>query len=87
MNVLTLKVPESMHAALTATSRARGVSKSALVRQAIEQFLSQPANQAGAASGWVEQWRSSMSAPSPRSNNKAANQDLRPAHLLAKHLR
>jgi predicted transcriptional regulator len=84
MNVLTLKVPEAMDAALSAASRARGLSKSALVREAIEQSLSQHADQAGAASRWVAQWRGSLVAPT---KSKSALQDSRLSHLLAKHLR
>jgi predicted transcriptional regulator len=87
MVVLTLKVPEGMDAALSAASRRRGLSKSALVREAIEQSLSQHADhadQAGAASRWVAQWRGSLVAPS---KSKSALQDSGLSHLLAKHLR
>jgi predicted transcriptional regulator len=84
MNILTLKVPEGMDAALSAASRARGVSKSALVREAIEQALGRHAEQAGTAARWVAQWRGSLSASE---NGKSPPKDDRLAHLLGKHLR
>jgi predicted transcriptional regulator len=84
MNILTLKVPEGMDAALSAASRARGVSKSALVREAIEQALGRQAEQAGAAARWVAQWRGSLSTCEL---TKTGRQDPRLAHLLHKHLR
>ena len=39
MNVLTLKIPDEMDAALQAASRLRGVSKSALVREFLRSLL------------------------------------------------
>jgi len=39
MNVITLKLPAALHAALKEVSRQRGLSKSAVVREALEQSL------------------------------------------------
>jgi predicted DNA-binding protein len=49
MNITTLTIPEELDAALLAASRARGLSKSALVRDAIEQSLVRKAEPAGQA--------------------------------------
>ena len=90
MNVLTLKIPDDLDAALQAASRERGVSKSAMVRQALEQSLNRQAEQAGAAGRWVAQWRGRLSAtPAARKGRgaKAAAPEDRLAHLLAKHVR
>lgn len=91
MNVLTLKIPEELDAALQAASRTRGLSKSAVVREALEQSLGRQADQAGAAQRWVVQWRGRLSLPPPPSarggKGKAKPQDERVAHILAKHLR
>lgn len=89
MNVLTLKIPEELDAALLAVSRTRGLSKSAVVREALEQSLGRQADQAGTAARWVEQWRGRFAAPPPkgRSKGQARPQDERLAHILSKHLR
>lgn len=91
MNVLTLKIPEALDAALQAASRARGLSKSAVVREALEQSLGRQADQAGTAERWVAQWRGRLSAsaspPAGPGKAKAKPQDERVAHILAKHLR
>ncbi len=89
MNVLTLKIPEELDAALRAASRTRGLSKSAVVREALAQSLGRQADQAGAAQRWVAQWRGRLSVPPPpgRGKGKAKPQDERLAHILAKHLR
>lgn len=89
MNVLTLKIPDELDAALQTASRARGLSKSALVRQALEQSLNRQAEQAGAAERWVAQWRGRLSkSPAARKgrDTQAAAPDDRLAHLLAKHV-
>jgi len=39
MKVLSLKVPEALDRKLTAVVKRRGVRKSAVVRQALEQYL------------------------------------------------
>ena len=89
MNVLTLKIPEALDAALQAVSRTRGLSKSAVVREALEQSLGRQADQAGTAERWVEQWRGRLSALPPKARRKgqAMPQDERLAHVLGKHLR
>ena len=103
MNVLTLKIPEDLAAALPAASRVRGLSKSAVVREALEQSLARHAQQAGTAERWVAQWRGRLSAlPASRASKRkataagglrgqsvaqAAGRDARLSHLLAKHLR
>lgn len=91
MNVLTLKIPEALDAALQVASRERGMSKSAVVREALEQSLSRRADQAGAAERWTTQWRGRLSAPSTTAasakRGKTKPQDERLAHLLDKHLR
>ena len=89
MNVLTLKIPEELDAALQAASRARGLSKSAVVREALEQSLGRQADQAGTAERWVAQWRGHLSTlpPTGQGKGKAKLQDERLAHILAKHLR
>lgn len=92
MNVLTLKIPEELDAALRAASRLRGVSKSALVREALEQSLHLQAERAGTAERWVAQWRGRLSArgqaePAAQPKRQRAQKDERLAHILAKHLR
>ena len=89
MNVLTLKIPEELDAALQAASRKRGLSKSAVVREALEQSLGRQADQAGTAERWVAQWRGHLSAlpPTGQGKGKAKLQDERLAHILVKHLR
>ena len=89
MNVLTLKIPEALDAALQAASRTRGLSKSAVVREALEQSLGRQADQAGTAERWVAQWRGHLSTlpPTGQGKGKAKLQDERLAHILAKHLR
>ena len=89
MNVLTLKIPEELDAALQAASRARGLSKSAVVREALEQSLGRQADQVGTAERWVAQWRGRLSVAPPAGpgKGKAKPPDERVAHILAKHLR
>ena len=88
MNMMTLKIPEALDAALQAASRARGLSKSAVVREALEQSLGRQADQAGTAERWVAQWRGRLSPPpAGPGKGKAKPQDERVAHILAKHLR
>ena len=89
MNVLTVKIPEVLDAALRAASRASGLSKSEMVRQALEQCLNRQAEQAGAAGRWVTQWRGRMASKPVVRGPKGAKTsvaDDRLAHLLAKHL-
>lgn len=84
MNVLTLKLPDDLHAALNAASRQRGLSKSAVVREALELSLRAHGAAAGSAERWVTQWQGQLKLPDPRGLDAA---DPRLAHLLAKHVR
>jgi predicted transcriptional regulator len=84
MNVITLKLPDDLHAALNEVSRRRGVSKSAVVREALEQSLMAKGAAASAAENWVEQWRGRLTLPAA-SDLRA--RDPRAADLLDKHLR
>ena len=99
MNVLTLKIPEDLDAALQAVSRGRGLSKSAVVREALEASIGHHADGAAAAERWVAQWRGSLVVPAaasavksrragrPAGSKRPSVPDARLAHLLAKHLR
>lgn len=86
MNVLTLKLPEELDAALLAASRARGLSKSAVVREALEESLGRHADGAAAAERWLAQWRGRLTPPRAAPTDKRAA-DARLTHLLSKHLR
>lgn len=99
MNVLTLKIPEDLDAALQKASRGRGLSKSAVVREALEASLGRHADDAAAAERWVAQWRGRLVVPTPapavrsrradrsEGSKRPSVPDVRLAHLLAKHLR
>jgi predicted transcriptional regulator len=88
VNVLTLKISDELDAALQAASRTRGLSRSAVVLEALEQSLGRQAEQAGAAQRWVALWRGRLSVPpSGRGKGTAKPQDERLAHILAKHVR
>ena len=57
MNVITLKLPDDLNAALNEVSRKRGLSKSAVDREALQQSLlaqgaSRPARPARPSDGW-----------------------------------
>ena len=84
MNVITLKLPEELNAALNEVSRKRGVSKSVVVREALERSLRAEGVVAGAAERWVAQWQGQLRLPSAA---EAPGSDPRLAHLLSKHLR
>lgn len=86
MNIITLKVPEDLDAALRAASRQRGLSKSAIVREALEQALGLHEERAGGAGRWAAQWRGRLTLPAKVSRGPAKD-DARLAHLLSKHLR
>jgi predicted transcriptional regulator len=87
MNMLTLKIPDELGSALREASRARGISKSALVREALEHLLRRQADQVGAAERWLAQWRGCLLLEPTVPTDAAELQDARLAHLLAKHLR
>ena len=84
MNVITLKLPDDLNAALNEVSRKRGLSKSAVVREALEQSLLAQGVTAGAAERWVAQWQGRLKLPDARDLEAT---DVRLAHLLAKHVR
>ena len=84
MNVMTLKLPDDLNAALKEVSRKRGLSKSAVVREALEQSLLAQGVAAGAAERWVAQWQGRLKLPEARDAEAA---DPRLARLLAKHVR
>jgi Arc/MetJ-type ribon-helix-helix transcriptional regulator len=76
MATITLKIPDELNAALEAVSARRHVSKSAVVRAALEEAL------AGTAARWVGEWRGQL-----RGRETPAQANDRLAHLLGKHLR
>jgi Arc/MetJ-type ribon-helix-helix transcriptional regulator len=82
MNTLTLKIPQSLDKALQAVSAKRQMSKSAVVREALEKTLAEELKQASPAGAWVNRWRGAMSA-----SESIKLKDERHAHILAKHLR
>ena len=84
MNVITFKLPDDLNAALNEVSRKRGLSKSAVVREALHQSLLMQGVAASAAERWVTQWQGSLRLPA--ASDAPAN-DPRLAHLLSKHVR
>jgi predicted transcriptional regulator len=80
-NAITLKLPDDLHAALKEVSAKRRISKSAVVREALEQSLLAQGDKAAAAERWVERWRGRFKEPA------GAIADPRLAHIYAKHLR
>lgn len=84
MDVITLKLPADLNAALTEASRKRGISKSAVVREALERSLAAQEEAGGAAARWVAQWQGSLKLPKASAVEAT---DPRLAHLLAKHVR
>ena len=81
MNTLTLKIPQSLDDALRAASAKRHVSKSAVVRDALEKTLASELQQTTLAATWVDRWRGILPA-----SKSAKSKDNRVAHILAKHL-
>ncbi|MCY7316542.1 MAG: ribbon-helix-helix domain-containing protein [Rubrivivax sp.] len=84
MNAITLKLPDDLNAALNEACRQRGLSKSAVVREALEQSLLKQGDAAGAAERWVARWQGCLKLPKTQGLEKS---DPRLAHLLAKHVR
>lgn len=84
MHVLTLKIPDDLNAALLEASAKRGLSKSAVVREALEQSLLAHGVAAGAAERWVTQWQGRLKLPLA---GDAHVTDARLAQLLSKHVR
>jgi predicted transcriptional regulator len=88
MNVITLKLPDDLNTALNEVSRKRGLSKSAVVREALQQSLLAQGVLAGAAERWLAQWQGSLKLPiAAMPGGVDAGADDRLAHLLAKHVR
>ncbi len=83
MNVITLKLPDDLNTALKEVSRKRGISKSAVVREALERSLLAQGVAAGAAERWVTQWQGQLKLPQAKAVEGA---DPRLAQLLAKHV-
>ena len=83
MHVISLKLPDNLNAALQEISRKRGLSKSAVVREALEQSLMAQGAVAGAAERWVAQWQGQLKLPEGKT---AEDTDPRLAQLLAKHV-
>jgi predicted transcriptional regulator len=84
MNVITLKLPDDLNAALNEVSRQRGLSKSAVVREALQKSLLAQGVAAGAAERWVLRWQGRLKLPEAGDVEAA---DSRLAHLLRKHVR
>lgn len=84
MNVISLKLSDELNAALNEVSRKRGLSKSAIVREALEQSLSSHGVAAGTAERWVREWQGRLKLPAA---GDAKDADPRLAHLLSKHVR
>ena len=82
MNTLTLKIPASLEAALQAASTRRQVSKSALVREALQRALVDELAQATPVAQWANRWRGALAV-----DTAAESQDARVAHILRKHAR
>ncbi len=81
MNILTLKISASLHRALQIASERRQISKSAVVREALEKVLADELKQTGPAATWVGRWRGVLS-----EKKSAQPTDERVAHILSKHL-
>lgn len=82
MATITLKIPDELNAALESVSARRRISKSAVVRAALEEALAREGATAGATARWVAEWRGSL-----RGKERPAADDDRLAYLLSKHLR
>ena len=86
MNTLTLKIPDALDTALQLASARRHMSKSAVVREALEQVLADELKQTTPAANWLGQWRGAFSRKVSGTADVAAS-DARVAHILSKHLR
>lgn len=84
MNVVTLKLPDDLNTALNEASRQQGVSKSAVVREALKQSLLAQGLAGSAAERWVVQWQGRLSLPDA---SDVETTDPRLAQLIAKHVR
>jgi predicted transcriptional regulator len=86
MNTLTLKIPDALDTALQLASARRHMTKSAVVREALEQVLADELKQTTPAANWLGQWRGALTGQVSRETDAAAG-DARVAHILQKHLR
>ena len=82
MNTLTLKIPDTLDLALQRASIRRQMSKSAVVREALEHVLADDLRQTTPAANWVDRWRGALSGLPVD-----PVVDERVAHILRKHLR
>lgn len=97
MNTLTLKIPDTLQAALERASARRHVSKSAMVREALEKLLADELRQDTPAAQWLGQWRGVCASKegategektsAPAGDPHSLSDDARVAHILCKHLR
>ena len=70
MRVITLKLPDGLAARVSATVRKRGVSTSALVREALEERLGREGDQqAGSCLDLARDLRGSLAGPADLSSN------------------
>ncbi len=61
MNTLTLKIPDTLNTALQLASARRNMTKSAVVREALEKVLADELRQTTPAASWLVQWRRALS--------------------------
>lgn len=83
MNVISLKLPDNLNAAVNDVSHERGISSSAVLREAPDHSLLAQGAVASAAERWVVQWQGRLTLPDARDAQAGAP---RLAHLLAKHV-
>jgi predicted transcriptional regulator len=86
MNTLTLKIPDALGTALQLASARRHMTKSAVVREALEQVLADELKQTTPAANWLGQWRGAFAGKVSNQAEDAVG-DARVAHILKKHLR
>jgi predicted transcriptional regulator len=81
MATITLKLPDEVNETLDHESSRRGVSKSALVREAIEMAFLNASRKQAAASQWLAEWRGTLKDVVPDPD------DERLQHLYRKHVK
>jgi len=84
MNAITVRLPDDLIAALSVASRQPGLSKSAVVREALKQSLLAQSEASGVAERWIMRWQGKLKLPDPPGLGVAR---CRLSHLLAKHAR
>ena len=85
MITLTLKIPQSLNDALQLSSARRQMSKSAVVREALEKTLEADLHQASPSAQWVKKWSGAIGNSKDASIADTPGDD-RLAHLLKKHV-